>query len=60
MLKKVVCGKCGQINVLNIHEELLGRIRDKKSRLFGDEIVEVTEVQIDNKICKGCGERLSI
>ena len=59
MLKKVVCGKCGQINVLNIHEKELGRVYGPPTSLFGQEDVIVTEVEIDNKNCKGCGECLT-
>jgi len=54
MLKKIVCGNCGQINVVNVHERELGRKREPNNTFFGSEEVIVTEVEIDNNKCRGC------
>lgn len=60
MIKKIVCD-CGHINIVNVNQKVIHNVTEPE-RVFGyiGEKLEVMEIEVDTKYCKGCGKKLSV
>lgn len=62
MIVKIKCKHCDTINIINMNKKLLHREinRGEGGALLGDEMLEVEEIEVDERNCRGCGKLLDI